>query len=83
MDIEVKKEKSLPESKYPCRCGQRVTRVVTIGEVQNYFGTEYDICDSDDCLANAENDYVEELEYGRRYRRELMQQERFDHRYGK
>lgn len=65
IDVEVKKE-SLPNADHCDICGQISTRSLLIGEMQNSYGTDYELCLSINCEEEAIEKYIEELCYAGR-----------------
>lgn len=78
MDIEVKKEKKLDNPAECVICGEPATIALTIGEVRNLWGDEYDLCGRKYCEEQAIDMYSDGLFDMRRNRREYAEQEKFD-----
>lgn len=83
IEIELKNEQQLDHQGGLCACGEIAVRIVKVGEVQNYYGTDYDICASESCLERAMDEEIDNLEFIRSHRHELMAEERWNLRQGK
>lgn len=82
IEVELKKESCLENSR-TCLCGRPATRIVLVGEIQNSYGTDYDLCAMEACLNDAMDNFIEDMQYTRYHRNELMAAEHFDLREGK
>lgn len=82
VEVEVKKS-SLPAGKVCEICCQTAVKTITIGEIQNTYGSNYDVCDSRHCEEAVLERYEEDVFDIRLRRNELMGQSRYDMREGK
>lgn len=82
-EIEIKKESKFTGQDDCCVCGEEAKNIVVIGLIQNFSGKEFLLCESEHCLNQALSGYSEDLEYNHLHRKEMIQEENWDHRDGK
>lgn len=80
VDIEVKKEKAIENPADCTACGEPAKVVLTIGEIRNLWGDEYDLCGRKSCEAQAVDMYAEGLFDMRRNRKSYAQEDDFEFR---
>lgn len=83
IEVELKIERTLAYPGSACICGNPATKTVMVGEIQNSYGTDYDLCPREECLERAMDSEIEEIEYVRNHRRELTTMEHCSMREGK
>lgn len=50
IEIELEEKKRLPSDGSRCIHGRVTATLVVIGKIQNAYGSEYPICEDDECL---------------------------------
>lgn len=83
IEVELKNQKPLDNPEAQCLCGEPATWTATIGQTQNYYGTDYDLCANEHCLNAAMDNEIEEIDYIRTHRKELADQDHWNNRAGK